>query len=170
MVTGGFAAIVYGHPRLTLDLDLILQLRPADASRFTGLWPADQFYCPPAEVVAAESQRAEHGHFNVIHTATSMRADIYLVGDNELQRWALDRTVMHRIMDEDVRIAPIEYVIAYKLIYARQGGSDRHLRDVARMLEIRGGALDAEALGHWVTRLDLEAELARARAMVGKAL
>ena len=28
MVTGGLAAVVYGHPRLTLDVDLVIRLAP----------------------------------------------------------------------------------------------------------------------------------------------
>ncbi len=32
MVTGGLAAVVYGHPRLTLDVDLVLRLAPREAA------------------------------------------------------------------------------------------------------------------------------------------
>lgn len=33
MVTGGVAAIVYGEPRLTNDVDIVVRLAPADARR-----------------------------------------------------------------------------------------------------------------------------------------
>ncbi|MEN9818639.1 MAG: hypothetical protein RLZ32_2519 [Gemmatimonadota bacterium] len=41
MVTGGAAAIVYGDPRLTNDIDLVLAMRPADAARAIAGGPRD---------------------------------------------------------------------------------------------------------------------------------
>ena len=46
MVTGGLAAVMYGHPRLTLAVDLVIRLTPGDAGAFVALWPPDEFYCP----------------------------------------------------------------------------------------------------------------------------
>lgn len=47
LVTGGVASVVYGEPRLTRDIDLVIELRPRDARRFAGAWPAEEFYVPP---------------------------------------------------------------------------------------------------------------------------
>ena len=77
MVTGGLAAVVYGHPRLTLDVDLVIRLAPHDAVAFAALWSPDAFYCPPIEVIVEERGRDLHGHFNVIHKDSAMRADVY---------------------------------------------------------------------------------------------
>jgi hypothetical protein len=43
------------------------------------------------------------------------------------------------------------------------GGSDRHLRDVARMLEINDSAVDVETLEQWMKRFDLRAAWEKAR-------
>lgn len=163
MVTGGLASVVYGHPRLTLDVDLVLRLAADDIARFTALWPPTEYYCPPSEVIEAERARTEHGHFNVIHNETAMRADVYLAGADELQDWALRHRVVEHVEGEPVQIAPIEYVIVYKLRYFQMGGSDRHLRDVARILEISGSAVDERTLDLWITRLELRATWERAR-------
>ncbi len=66
IVTGGLAAVVYGHPRLTLDVDLVIRLAPRDVEVFAALGPPEEFYCPPSEVIATERARPDHGHFNVI--------------------------------------------------------------------------------------------------------
>ena len=58
---------------------------------------------------------------------------------------------------------PIEYVIANKLRYFQVGRSDRHLRDVARMMEISGSEVDLPTLEHWIARLHLGTEWATAR-------
>ncbi len=167
-VTGGLAAIAYGHPRLTLDVDLVIRLGAGDASRFAELWSPEEFYCPPVEVVEQERERSEHGHFNVIHSESTMRADVYLAGEDPLQAWALAEHVTRTVEGEAVRFAPIEYVIVNKLLYARSGGSDRHLRDVARMVEASGEFIRADTLRGWITRLNLAEEWERAEGFVGR--
>jgi hypothetical protein len=163
MVTGGLAAVVYGHPRLTLDVDLVLRLAARDAERFVSLWSPADFYSPPAEVVEAERVRDDHGHFNLIHNKTALRADIYLAGTDEFQDWGLRNRVGKTVDGETVWFAPIEYVIVYKLRYFQMGGSDRHLRDVARMLEINDATVDVETLERWIDRFNLRASWQRAR-------
>lgn len=163
MVTGGVAAVVYGEPRLTRDIDLVLGLHPRDAGRFAAAWPADDFYAPPVEVIAEESGRATSGHFNVIHQHTTMRADIYLRGDDALNAWAFAHTVIRRIEDEDVVMAPIEAVILSKLRYYQMGRSDRHLRDIHQMMRISGDLADGAALERWVTRLGVSREWRQAQ-------
>ena len=61
-----------------------------------------------------------------------------------------------------------EYVIVNKLRYFQMGRSDRHLRDVARMMEISGSEVDLSILDGWIARLHLEAEWAKARLYEGQ--
>jgi hypothetical protein len=44
MVTGGLAAVVYGHPRLTLDVDQVVRLASRAAESFAALWPGREFW------------------------------------------------------------------------------------------------------------------------------
>ena len=77
MVTGSVASLVYGEPRLTHDVDLVVELNISRAGEFAGLFPMEQFYCPPEEVIRIEALRETRGHFNLIHHATGFKADIY---------------------------------------------------------------------------------------------
>jgi len=163
MVTGGVAAVVYGEPRLTRDIDLVIELRPRDAARFAKAWSAADFYVPPLEVIQEECGRPAHGHFNVIHHQTTMRADIYLPGRDALNAWALAHRVVRRIDDDEVFLAPIEAVILSKLRYYQMGGSDRHLRDIHQMVAISGDLVDRPELERWAARLGVEGEWQRAQ-------
>lgn len=162
MVTGGVAAVIYGEPRLTRDIDLVVALRPQDAGRFAAAWSNDEFYVPPKEVIAEESGRPAHGHFNVIHQQTSMRADVYLPGNDELNSWAFKHTVTRRVDDDDVTMAPIEAVILSKLRYYQMGKSDRHLSDIHRMLRVNGDLVNRGELERWAVRLGVEPDLRKA--------
>ncbi|HEX9562563.1 MAG TPA: hypothetical protein VF981_01270 [Gemmatimonadaceae bacterium] len=134
--------MIYGHPRLTLDIDIVGRLGEHDAVRLALTWPAADFYVPPVEVVHEEGSRPEHDLLNIIHLESAMRADLYVAGTSELNRWDLERRVVRTVEGEIVQVAPIEAVILGKLRYFALGGSDRHLRDVARMLEVSEDLVD----------------------------
>jgi hypothetical protein len=157
-VTGGVASVIYGEPRFTRDIDLVIELRSHDASRFANAWPAADFYVPPVEVIREESARPAFGHFNVIHHDTTMRADIYLSGSDALNGWAFAHRVVTRVDGDDVLLAPIEAVILNKLRYYQMGRSDRHLGDIHQMLRISGALLDRPELERWAVRLGVEHE------------
>jgi len=161
MITGGAAAIVYGEPRLTNDLDLVVAMTPADAARVADALAADDTYVPPIEVLEVEAARRTHGHFNVIHGPTSLRADVYVAGDDPLHAWGLARRRIIVLADQEVSIAPPEYVIVRKLQYSAQGGGDRHLRDIRRMLDRALVPIDHAALEQFVSTLGLRDEWTR---------
>ena len=162
MITGGFAAIVYGEPRLTNDVDLVLQLSPGDAETLAAAFPAERYFVPPIETIREEAGRAAHGHFDLLDVETSLRADVYCLGDDPLGAWAMARRHAVSMADVQIWVAPIEYVIVLKLRYYRDGGADRHLRDIAAMRRISGALIDRQSLERWIARLGLEAEWRKA--------
>jgi hypothetical protein len=56
--SGSVAAIVYGEPRLTNDIDLIISLHTDDIKEFVKAFPPGSFYCPPEETIEIEINRA----------------------------------------------------------------------------------------------------------------
>ena len=64
MVTGSVAAMLYGEPRLTHDVDLVLQIQQSDIARLARAFPLSEFYFPPEEVVRTELARRVRGHFD----------------------------------------------------------------------------------------------------------
>lgn len=158
MITGGVASVIYGDPRLTRDIDLVLQLDPSEIDRFVAAFDAADFYVPPVETLQEEATRIRPGHFNVIHRESALRADIYLAGDDPFHAWAFERRRRLPMEDLAIWVAPLAYVVVRKLEYYRESGSDRHLRDVSLMLAISAGPADRAAIAPWVERLDLRRE------------
>jgi hypothetical protein len=164
MITGGVASVIYGDPRFTRDIDLVLGLREGDAGGLLDAFSPSDFYRPPLDVLREEIRRPRNGHFNIIHRDTALRADVYLQGDDPLHAWAFERRV--RIpLEEDTAIwlAPPEYVVVRKLQYYQESGSDRHLRDVSAMLEISREKIDLLEVEAWAHRLGLEGAWRAAR-------
>lgn len=142
MVIGGVAGIIYSEPRYTQDLDLLARLDPAQAGALAAAFPAEEFYVPPIEVIEQEASRSSHGHFNLSHHESGLRADVYLAGEDPLHAWGLSRRRSITLRGEALWLAPIEYVILGKLKFFREGGSVRHLEDIARMLLISADQID----------------------------
>src|SRR5687767_4104737 len=80
VVTGSVAAMLYGEIRVTLDVDLIVELNFAAAKRLPQIFAMPEFYCPPTDVLTMEIARDLRGHFNIIHVDSGFKADVYLRG------------------------------------------------------------------------------------------
>ena len=158
MVTGSVASIIYGEPRMTHDIDLVLELRAANVQDFINLFPSDRFYCPPQDIIKAEIARETRGHFNIIHHETGFKADVYPIGRDELHKWGMTKRRAVKVQQSNIWIAPPEYVIIRKLQYYKEGGSTKHLRDIKRMLELSYEIIDESILNQMVTKYDLSDE------------
>ena len=132
-ITGSVASGVYGEPRMTLDIDIVLLLRLTDIALLRTLFPAELFYIPPTETLIGEITSG--GMFNLIHQDGMLKADIFIAKDDPLQHWALEHR-RRAEMNNGVKfwVAPPEYVILKKLIYFRNGGREKHPRDIRFML------------------------------------
>jgi hypothetical protein len=158
MVTGAVAATIYGEPRLTHDIDLVIDLKLQEIERFVNAFPLEEFYCPPAEVIRLETGRDQRGHFNLIHHETGWKADVYAAGRDLLQKWGLANRKTVSIGGEDVWLAPPEYVILRKLEYYREGGSEKHMRDIAGILNLSRDEIDFTLLEKKVHDMSLKKE------------
>jgi hypothetical protein len=158
IITGSVAAMYYGEPRLTLDVDLVVFLNNKDIVKLAGIFPSDEFYLPPTEIIEAETRRETRGHFNILHLGTGYKADLYPTGRDELEAWAFRNKRQVLLDGLLVTFAPPEYVIIRKLEYYREGSSEKHLRDSRSILAMSRDEIDHVALQDWVKRRGLQAE------------
>jgi len=158
IVSGSTASILYGEPRYTNDLDLIVFLRREDGQRLIEAFPPPEFYVPPQEVIMAEIAREQKGQFNLVHVPTGFKADIYTTGRDEFNAWAFRNARKLDFKGEIIPVAPPEYVIARKLEFFREGGSDKHLRDIRSMLKVSREQINQVDLNEWVRRQGVETE------------
>lgn len=158
VVSGSMASILYGEPRFTNDLDLVVFLRHEDIKRLAEIFPSPDYYVPPEEVIAAEIARPQKGQFNVIHVATGFKADLYTSGRDDFNAWAFRNARRMDFKGETISVAPPECVIVRKLEFFREGGSEKHLRDIRTMLTVSGDQIDRSALNEWIVRQGVEAQ------------
>ena len=161
-VTGSVAASVYGEPRLTADIDIVLLLKIQDITALRSAFPDAAYDVPPDETLRLELARDTRGMFNLIHHASQFKADIYLAARDPLHAWALEHRRRIRLEESGAWIAPPEYVILRKLEYLREGGQDKHVRDILFILA--ASTVDRAFVETEVTRLGLQTQWSRCQA------
>jgi len=169
MVSGSIAAIFYGEPRMTNDVDIILFLKREDAMRLTQAFPISEFYCPPEDVIRLETSRDQRGHFNLIHHNSGFKADIYIGGRDTLHSWGLAHAIVADIGEDQVTFAPPEYVILRKLQFYREGGSQKHPLDISRMLVSLGEEWQRHTLVQMIDEYGLIPEWEKVLALLDNA-
>ncbi len=65
-------------------------------------------------------------------------------------------------------VAPPEYVIVKKLKFYREGGSQKHLRDIAGILRTSGDEVSRDTIVEWTAKRGLEAQWSEALAEYGE--
>ena len=158
IITGSVASIIYGEPRLTHDIDLVIELNDKNIQNIISAFPQDEFYCPPLEVIKLEAKRPYRGHFNIIHHESGFKADIYLSGKDELHHWAMANKRRYEVENVPIWLAPPEYVILRKLEYYREGKSEKHIFDIKNILEISNEQIDMNQLQTKISAYRLKKE------------
>ncbi len=149
MVGGGIAAIFFGEPRTTLDVDMIIDAQAPDAERIIAAIDTEQFYVPPLDTIRSELARGSRGHFNIIEFATGMKADLYPAGDDPLIRFGLSHASVRDLAGVPIVVAPATYVISMKLRYFMISQQDKHLRDIRGILALSPDEVDMTAVDRW---------------------
>lgn len=151
LVTGSMATIAYGEPRLTNDLDVVIALPMERVESFCTAFPEEDFYLSREAVRDAVVHRRQ---FNIIHFASGLKVDVFIPADNafEHSRKQRGRTLAVK-SDWEARFASPEDVILRKLQYFQEGGSEKHLRDIAGMFKIQGARLDIAYIAEWAESL-----------------
>jgi hypothetical protein len=153
-VGGSVASSVYGMPRSTLDIDLIVSLPPHRVDDLAR--EATTF------VIDAEALRVQlvAGHaYNVFHATTMTKLDLFpAVGPFEGSQIARARVV------RGARVISPEDTLLAKLRWYRQGEerSDRQWRDVLGIVALQRATLDSQYVARWSEDLGVSDLLRRA--------
>lgn len=156
VIGGSFASSVHGEPRSTNDVDIVMDLSEDQAAALiAGL--RDEYYVDAGAVGEALEVG---GSFNIIHIPTAVKIDVFIAGEDVLDRARLERRQVLRIpatagTEAVVYVDTPEDTIIRKLEWFRRGGesSERQWRDVLGVLRTQAGSLDNAYLHAWAERL-----------------
>lgn len=162
-ITGGVAAISYGEPRTTQDLDLVIAISPTDLHRLTDALRECGFYVPGIDDVTSGRMRT----LQITDMESISRADLILAGTGEFERLKFERRRVIEFEDTRLYFASPEDVILNKLRWRQRSGSEKQWRDVLGVLKVQGEQLDFDYLWQWAEILGLALNLDQAFSEAG---
>lgn len=130
MLTGSMAANFYATPRMTRDIDVVIELREAEVERVVTLF-RDEYYVNRDMVEQAVKSRSM---FNIIHNALVVKVDCVVRKDSEYRREEFARRRRLIIDGEPVTIVAPEDLILSKREWAKESHSQLQLDDVRNLL------------------------------------
>ena len=152
MVTGSMAANFYTTPRMTRDIDLVIDLSEEDINRVVRLFRGE-YYVDRDMVQQAVRNRSM---FNMIHNALVVKVDCVVRKDSDYRREEFARRRSVTIAGQQVALVAPEDLILSKLDWAKESRSQLQLDDVRNLVRSVQG-LDLAYLNHWAERLGLTA-------------
>ncbi len=130
MLTGSMAMNYYAQPRMTRDIDLVIELAAEQIDRLISMFEAE-YYVDRHVVARAIAQRSM---FNLIHNATIIKLDCIVLKKDQYRQEEFARRNRITIGDFETWIVSREDLILSKLYWARDSKSEMQLRDVRNLL------------------------------------
>lgn len=143
LIVGAVAASMYGEPRGTLDIDLLVAAGATDAERIRSAFADERFYVPPIDTMRRELAR-DRGTFHIIDSVTGLKADIYPAGSDPLHAYAFKHPNTCVVSGKRLQLAPATYVVAMKLRYYAMSRQDKLLRDIRGILALSSAKVDVD--------------------------
>ncbi|MFZ4811169.1 MAG: hypothetical protein ACOYL9_07480 [Ilumatobacteraceae bacterium] len=165
MVSGSAASSVYGEPRTTRDIDIVVAVDTDSLTALFDSFATDDVY---VDRPATKSVEVEPGAmFNVIDLLDGWKVDLVVRKDRPFSRAEFDRRSMVDVLGCRVTIASAEDVLLAKLEWSKAGASSRQFDDAVGIVRVQRDQLDMAYLHRWATELGvadlLEEVLARGK-------
>lgn len=151
MVTGSIAATIFGPPRMTRDVDLVIELEPIQgADIIQALFAADFL----SDADSIRNAIRDRGMFNLIHREEVIKVDFIVRKNTPYREMEFQRRQKTLLGGEPVWVATPEDLILSKLLWAKPSHSEVQMRDV-RGLVGSGRRLDRPYIDRWAAELGI---------------
>ncbi len=132
IITGGMAVCVWGRPRATFDVDIIVKIIESKVIPLTRAFKKISKAGYADEDMAKEAIKNK-GEFNFIHPQTGLKVDFWA------KRYSFERfqrAVVKKIDGQKIIFISPEDLILSKLIWYKEGQGAKQLEDIKSILEI----------------------------------
>jgi hypothetical protein len=141
----------YAQPRMTRDIDIVVELAGAAARRLPDLFSSD-FYIDSDDVNEAVR---DQGMFNIIHNTSIVKVDFIVRKEDLYRKTEFERRRTAPVEGATISIVSPEDLLLSKLRWALDGESEMQLKD-ARNIVLSKQDLDWEYLERWASELGVK--------------
>jgi len=152
MIVGGMAVFVWGRPRFTADIDIIIALEKKDAGKLVKILRTfgKAGYVSEEAVNEAVSRKTE---FNFIDGETGVKIDFWILKNDAFGKSQMTRRVPRTFLRNKIYFISPEDLILSKLEWHKISQSSKHLEDAESILRISKDKLDKNYLNQWAKKL-----------------
>lgn len=158
MLTGSMAMAMYVTPRMTRDIDVVVELSSRDVGRFTRQFAEDCY----VDVESVNEAISRVDMFNVIHERWLLKADFIIRKVDTYHETEFTRRNRIYIGGVQVSIVAPEDLILSKLLWSKDSGSALQQDDVIQLVQAIE-TLDWQYMERWASALNIGDELRRVR-------
>lgn len=158
MMTGSMAMTFYSVPRMTRDVDIVIECSSSDLDVLVSLFATDCY----VERTEVRDAIANGSMFNIVHNEWLVKADFIPRKNEEYRRVEFSRRRRIRVQGGTVWVVAPEDLILSKLHWAKGTNSEMQQRDVQALVHAVQ-PLDWGYMKMWAAKLDISDELERAR-------
>ncbi|MDD3271497.1 MAG: nucleotidyl transferase AbiEii/AbiGii toxin family protein [Syntrophomonadaceae bacterium] len=151
MLSGSVASSFYAQPRMTRDIDIVIELAAEQIPKITEGFSAD-FYIDANDVDKAVQLQ---NMFNIIHYQAVVKIDFIVRKDSPYRLLEFERRVKKMIADFALWVVSPEDLIISKLFWAKDSKSELQLNDVSSIVKYQAEKLDWDYIEYWVKKLGL---------------
>lgn len=152
MIGGSVASSIYGQPRTTRDIDIVLEVDEVSLRRLLGALDHDLVYVDeplPDQPVHAGQM------FNLLDLAGGWKVDLIIRKDRRSSETEFSRRQRLNVLGVSAMVASAEDVVLTKLEWAARSGSSRQIDDARGIADVQGSTLDLAYLRRWAAELGL---------------
>ena len=150
MLTGSFAANFYAVPRMTRDIDIVIEIRESDVQNLFQIFH-DDFYIDKDSIADAIKHQSM---FNIIYNEFVFKVDFIVRKNAPYRKTEFHRKRQIQLDDAPIWIVAPEDLIISKLFWAKDSFSEIQLRDIKNLLHTIKN-LDKNYIDSWVRELGL---------------
>lgn len=148
VITGGIAVSVWGRPRFTADIDIVVELMPKNVDLLAKqLFEIDKDVYISQE--AMHEALARKGEFNFIDPNSQLKVDFWVVKDS-FNKQEIKRAITKKIDGKKVNFVSPEDLILSKLLWFQDSQSTRQLEDIKSVLAITN--VDLRYIKSWAKK------------------
>ena len=129
MISGSIAMNIYAIPRMTRDIDIVIELTEDRIEEFIGLFPNSYYN---VETIRAEVKK--RGMFNIIDNSTGFKMDFIIRKDTEYFKKAFDSRRRIKTLDTNLWIIGLDDLIIAKIIWIQSYQSEKQIQDIKNLL------------------------------------
>jgi hypothetical protein len=152
MITGAYAVSYFGLPRATHDLDIVIEINPADIERVVRKFSREYV----VDKGMTENAVQYRTHFSIIHIKTDLKIDLWILKEtaSEIEKFARRKKVS--LLGVLTYIISAEDMIITKLEWFKRSKNTKHLDDAVGIIKVQSGRLNRKYIKQTVKKLGIK--------------